>query len=153
MSRRFAHDTDVPADRSRAHLEQLLRAHGCEGFAYGWSQTYDRIEFLFHQRQIRFVLPRPKRDDVALSPAGNQRAPRAIDAALEAENRRRWRALLLVVRAKIEAVESNIASFEQEFLAFIVLPNDQTVGDILVPQLEDGSIARRLLPPGQRQPQ
>jgi hypothetical protein len=152
VSRTYATGTDVPVQRSRAHLEDLLRAHGAEGFAFGWTSDFDRVEFVLHNRRIRFVLPRPKKDKFKLTPSGLLRTDKQIQAAVDAEDRRRWRALLLIVRAKVEAVESGIASFEEEFLAFIVMPNDQTIGDILLPQIEAGTIARKLLPPSQ-QPQ
>lgn len=141
----YAHGSEVPVQRSRAHLEQLLHAHGCEGFGYGWTNTTDRVEFVWQTNRVRFTLPRPVREKFLLTPAGLQRSDKQVQAALEAEDRRRWRALLLVVRAKIEAVESGISIFEEEFLAFIVLPNERTVGEILVPQITDGTIGRKLL--------
>jgi hypothetical protein len=39
------------------------------------------------------------------------------------------------VKAKLEAVESGITSFEDEFLAHVMLPNGGTVSDLLRPQL------------------
>lgn len=33
------------------------------------------------------------------------------------------------------AVEENVVTFEQEFLEFIVLPNGQTVGEYVRPQI------------------
>lgn len=45
-------------------------------------------------------------------------------------------ALALVVKAKLEAVESGISTFEQEFMAHIVLPNGQTTGQWMIPQIE-----------------
>lgn len=149
---KFASGSEVPVQRSRAHLEQLLRAHGAEGFAYGWTVGHDRVEFVWQGQRVRFTLPRPARDKFVLTPTGLQRSEKQIQTAMDGEDRRRWRALLLVVRAKVEAVESGISIFEEEFLAFIVMPNEQTVGEILVPQLADGSISRKLLPPRQ-QPQ
>ena len=41
-----------------------------------------------------------------------------------------------MVQAKLEAVESNITTLEQEFLAHIVLPGGKTFGDEVIPQLE-----------------
>jgi hypothetical protein len=43
--------------------------------------------------------------------------------------RQRWRALALVIKAKLEVVESGISIFEDEFMANIVLPGGDTVGD------------------------
>lgn len=152
MTQRYANGSAVSVQRSRGHLEQLLRAHGAEGFAYGWTTDNDRVEFVWHGQRVRFTLPRQPRVKFSLTPSGLQRSDRQIQSAMEAEDRRRWRALLLVVRAKVEAVESGISIFEEEFLAFIVMPNDQTVGEILVPRIGDGSIGRKLLSPAQ-QPQ
>ena len=146
---KYATGSEVPANRSRGEMEQVLKTHGARGFGYGWTQEFDRVEFLWHDRQIRFVLPRPKLDAFGRTPKGRARTERDRQLAFEAEDRRRWRALLLVIRAKLEAVETGIAVFEEEFLAHIVMPNDQTIGEILLPRLEDGSLAKRLLPPAQ----
>jgi hypothetical protein len=48
----------------------------------------------------------------------------------------RWRALALVIKAKLEAVAAGITTVEQEFLAHIVLPDGHTtVGTWMAPQL------------------
>ncbi|MCI0440386.1 MAG: hypothetical protein L0177_14825 [Chloroflexi bacterium] len=47
-----------------------------------------------------------------------------------------WRSLLICIKAKLEAVETGITSFEDEFLAHFVLPDRSTVGDWLKPQLD-----------------
>ncbi len=88
------------------------RQNHFDGFAYGLTPEQDRVEFLWHQRQIRFALPRPKREAFAVTERGYDRTEKQIQGAMEAEDRRQWRALLLVVRAKLEAVESGIAVFE-----------------------------------------
>lgn len=48
---------------------------------------------------------------------------------------RRWRALLLVTKAKFEAVASGISTVEREFLADLVLPNGRVVQEELAPRL------------------
>ncbi len=62
---------------------------------------------------------------------------RQAQEAYEAEVRRRWRALAAVIKAKLVAVEDNISTMEQEFLAYVVLPNGQTLGEWAGPQLND----------------
>ena len=42
---------------------------------------------------------------------------------------------LLVIKAKLEAVEAQISTIEDEFLAHIALPDGRTVGEWLGPQL------------------
>ena len=63
--------------------------------------------------------------------------------------RQAWRALVL--KAKLEAVEAGITTIEQEFLADMVIPGDVTVGETLLPRLDDALNTGRmpdLLPGG-----
>ena len=118
----YADKTRVPVQRSKNELEALLRRRGAQGFAAAWDQTSDRIEFLREGIRIRFVLPR-----------ATKRSP----TAQEQHDRQRWRALILVIKAKLEAVDSGIAVFEEEFLANIVDErSDRTVGQFLVPRIQ-----------------
>jgi hypothetical protein len=50
---------------------------------------------------------------------------------------RRWRALCLVIKAKLEAVQSGISEFEDEFLANIVLPTGETVLSSIRPRIAE----------------
>jgi hypothetical protein len=150
-TRRYAYDTEVPVERTKRIIELLLQQHGADAYHTGWDAVRDVIEFGWQGKQIRFVLPRPKRDDHALSPAGYARSAKQQQAALEQADRQRWRALYLVVRAKLEAVEAGIAIFEEEFMAFIVVPGtNQTVGEFLVPRIQSGQFdLSRALPAAQ----
>jgi hypothetical protein len=105
---------------------------------YGWVKGRVVIEFVMHARRIRFDLPLPDRDDPRFShtTAGRELPPLQAQQAYEQELRRRWRALALAIRAKLEAVETGITEIESEFLANIVLPDQRTVGQIMVPQVE-----------------
>jgi hypothetical protein len=132
--RRFAETTKVAAGQSRADIEKLLSRHKCQ--AYGTATDYlemkARVQFTAHDRIIRFVvaLPDPKSFRVAEKHAQ--------------EERRIWRSLLLVIKAKLEAVETGIATFEQEFLANIVMPNGRTVAELILPQIADSYASGRM---------
>lgn len=130
----------MPVERSRVQLETLLKDQGAQGFATGWDQQQDRIEFLWKGLQIRFVLPKVK--------------VQRTEAQRAQAERQRWRALYLVVRAKIESVAAGIAVFEQEFLGFIVNPQtNQTLYEQAVPRLSAGEFrADRLLPAANEAP-
>lgn len=137
---RYAAATEVPVVKSKQTIEQLLREHGAEAYHTGWDQTRDIIEFSWRDKQIRFVLPRPKAEDHRRTAQGWTRSARQVEDALRQADRQRWRALYLVVRAKLEAVEAGIAIFEEEFMAFIVVPGrNVTVGELLVPRIQAGS--------------
>jgi hypothetical protein len=105
---------------------------------YGWEESVAVIAFRMKGRMLRFVLPLPDKNapDLRLTPTGRKRTPNAARESYEQAVRQRWRALALVIKAKLEAVESGITSFEREFLGNILLPDGQTAGDWMEPQIE-----------------
>lgn len=145
---RYAAGTDVSSDRSRAEIERTLTRYGARAFSYGWQDDQAAIQFVAHERRIRFVLPLPGRDDreFTLTPTGRDRSRSAAEQAYEQAVRQRWRALALMVKAKLEGVESGIVSFEDEFLAHTVLPSGRTVAEEIAPQVSaaylDGQVRR-----------
>lgn len=136
---RYAESTTVGSDRSRAEIERTLTRYGASSFMYGWDADQALIGFVKDGRQIKFILPMPNRQDREFThtPARNTRRSDAqIEQAFEQAVRQRWRALALVIKAKLEAVEAGIVTFDEEFLAHFVLPGGRTVGDLIVPQIE-----------------
>jgi len=129
---KYASQTTVSQERSRAEIESILWRYGASRFAYGWQGNSAMIAFEANRRRIRFILPFPT--DTPRTPKG--RRPLHPDKALDQEGRRRWRALVLAIKAKLEMVDSGIATFEDEFLAYTVLPNGSTVGEWITPQIE-----------------
>ena len=148
----YAANTEVPVERSRAELERTLSRYGATSFAYGWQASSAVVMFEAHGRRIQFVLPLPDRDDPVFTTYRHSsgrmlnRTEAAAEKAWEQAQRARWRALNLVVKAKLEAVESGITTFEQEFLAHTMLPSGETVGDWIEPQL-DQAYALGTMPP------
>ncbi|HEY5857771.1 MAG TPA: hypothetical protein VIW24_27975 [Aldersonia sp.] len=136
---KYAAATDVAADRSRGEIERTLQRYGARGFMYGWDETRAVVGFVIHDRQVRFVLPLPDRADAEFSrtPTGRERTANAAQDAYDQAVRQRWRALALVLKAKLEAVETGLVTFEQEFLAYLVLPSGETVGDAVMPRVAE----------------
>lgn len=135
----YAASTSVPVDRSRAEIERTLSRYGAASFMYGWDDTRAMVQFSAHDRLIRFLLPLPDRADPVFvyTPSKKQkRHPADVEKAWEQACRQRWRALLLVIKAKLEAVDAGISEFEEEFLAHVVLPDGSTVGQFIRPQIE-----------------
>lgn len=151
MTGRYAADTKVSPEKSKAEIEKTLRRYGCTGFMYGWEVGQAVIAFQAHDKTVKFVLPMPDPDarEFTLTPTGQTRSQSSREQAYEQATRQRWRALALAIKAKLEAVEVGIVSFEDEFLAHFVLPGGQTVGQRLagdITQLE--SPGMKLLGPG-----
>lgn len=134
---RYAESTTVASDRSRAEIERTLERYGASRFMYGWEDGRALIAFDMEGRRVRFVLPLPARhsDEFWKTETGRDRAEAAAMKAWEQATRQRWRALALVIKAKLEAVESGITVFEDEFMAHLVLPSGATVGDWMRPQI------------------
>lgn len=141
MANRYASTTDVSSSRSREEIERTLIRYGASGFAYGWSDDTAQavIGFKMRDRQMRFLLPMLGRDDREFThtPSRNtRRSPAQIDYAYEQAIKQRWRALSLVIKAKLEAVASEIVTFEDEWTMHMVLPNGRTVSEVITAEIE-----------------
>jgi hypothetical protein len=133
---RYAKDTDVPPERSRGEIERTLERYGASAFGYGWTERDAAIQFRIGGRYVKIVVPLPDPDETAFNAAGARMAASQARGAQEKAIRQRWRALLLFVKASLEAVECGIASFEDVFMAHIVLPDGSTLRETLGPQIE-----------------
>ena len=135
---RYAENTSVSSEQSRAEIERTLQRYGATGFMYGWQGATAIVAFEMHGRRIRFNLPLPDRDSEEFWKTPGRKLDRSHSQALatwEQACRQRWRALGLCIKAKLEACEAKITEFESEFMAHIVLPNGSTVGDWMQPQI------------------
>lgn len=142
---RYAERTEVTSSRSRDEIERTLTRYGATAFGYGWDTSGEtpsatvmfEISTPRGTRRVRFVLPMPDRSaaEFARTETGRPRSATAAAEAFDRASRQRWRALVLVIKAKLEAVEAGISTIEEEFLSFIMLPNGSTVGEWVQPQL------------------
>ena len=145
---RYAEQTTVSVERSRAEIEAILCRYGADQFGYARddSRGIASIQFAAKNRQIRFILTLSKRDakEFTTTPARNhKRSAQAIEAAWEQACRQRWRALALCIKAKLEAVDCGISEFEDEFLANIILPGGSTVSQLMRPQIEQAYLTKK----------
>ena len=117
--RRYAERTVVPVDRSRTEFEQLLRKYKATQFGFFEDDEGTTVIFRLQDRMVRQRIPQPQ----------------VSKNRLEAERRRRWRALLLITKAKLELIGSGDSTFEREFLADLMLSNGKTVMEEAGPQI------------------
>lgn len=135
---RYAATTEVSASRSRDEIERTLTRYGADQFLYGWQDDAAVIGFRFNGLRVKFVLPLPSKTERRFT--HHSKGPRTPEAAAkewEQATKQKWRALALVIKAKLEAVESGISVFEDEFMANIVLPDGGSVGDWMRPQIAE----------------
>lgn len=140
--RRHAEGTTVPTEKSKADIERLLTNHGATGFMSAWVDKGGKMEaiiqFTLCERMLKYTVDRPEPeefDKTSTSPRARKRNKDQRVQAAEAEYRRRWRALLLIIKAKLELVAGGDSNFDREFLADIMLPDGGTVGDLVLPKV------------------
>lgn len=142
---KYAKETTVSIAKSRAEIEETVMRYGADQFGSAIDQEHRRAVIQFRIRRaesgllVRFALPMPDPKEDAFTKDRRYSWRTVTDAEstrrYDQTCRQRWRALLLCIKAKLEAVECGITTFEEEFLAHIVLPNGQTMGEHTMPQL------------------
>lgn len=119
---KYAVDTKVPVNQTRAAIETMLTRFGASSFAFMVNPDSAVIMFEFAARRIRFDLPLPKD---------------STEAKMARLHREKWRALFLSIKAKLVSVDTEIETFEEAFLAHVVMANGETVGNAIKPALID----------------
>lgn len=136
----YASKTNVSTESSRAEIERTLRRYGADQFMSGWNNEKAMMAFVVEGRQVRFVVPMPDCNDREFTHTperGLRRTPKQQEEAYEQARRQRWRALSLVIKAKLEAVDAGIVTFEEEFAMHFVLPGGHTVADEVLPAISE----------------
>lgn len=134
----YAQGTEVSIIKSIGELDKLLTKHGATGFAYGRddSTRSTRVMFRIADRMCRFDVTKPDVQDFRRTPTGLVRSLQTATQMADAEERRRWRALVLVVKALLVGVADGVISLSDAFLPYTVLPSGETVGEWAEPQLD-----------------
>jgi hypothetical protein len=137
MAHRYGERTSVPIERSQAELKKLVLGQGATTYLSFEDAGRWCVQFFLDGRLIRLVVPKPNPNDekVLIVQLGKWRTPAQQAVKLDQLGRQCWRALLLIVKAKFEVMSSGISTLEQEFLAHLVLPGGQCIGEWAAPQL------------------
>ncbi|EFL88258.1 hypothetical protein [Ahrensia sp. R2A130] len=124
----YADTTKVPVAQTKTDIEKIVNKYGATSFGVLTSANSAQVAFEMGGRNILFRVDVPEK--------------------VQAE-RSRWRALLLVIKAKLESVEAGIETFENAFLANVMMPDGRTVGEHTGPMIEQhysGDASVPLLP-------
>jgi len=112
----YAERTKVPVTQSKAEIEKLVKRYGADAFAVMERQGRVQIAFSLMGRNILFRMDLPE----------GAQAERSI-----------WRAMTLTIKGKLESAERGIETFEEAFLANIVMPDGRTVSEATRPAIEN----------------
>lgn len=119
----YAENTTVPFERSISEIVTLLRKAGADQIGQMEGRGSFKLQFTMEDRMILFRVAFPSTDEI-MQMCGPRQDPSRVE---EQWRRQRGRALLLVIKAKLESVESEVETFEQAFLANVMLANGQTL--------------------------
>lgn len=137
--RSFADGTDVPKAKTMSELTTLLERFGATGQMIGEMDGHATVAFEARKRRVLIRAPLPNAADAKRARDGRERlrTPAQRANAVKRETDRVWRVLLMSVKAKIVSVADEVETFEQAFMAHVVMPDGLTVGQHLVPRIAD----------------
>lgn len=157
----YAAGTKTSIEASESQIKKMLQREGATRIAILEEPDRAIVAFELKERSIRFNLPLPSRKDQRFTMARvNQHRAMvhrsegaAADLWVQA-CRERWRQLHLCIKAKLESIAQNIETFDEAFLAHVVMPDGYTVGEHTIKemqaQLEGKPMRPLLMPPGER---
>lgn len=109
---KYAKTTTVSVEQTKAEIEVLLKRYKATNYAAGYQGQLAFVMFSFADRAIRFNLFVPNAKDKRFNQGRTNPQRQA-----EQFERSMWRSLLLVIKAKLECVETGIETIEEAFLA------------------------------------
>lgn len=139
--------TSVSVDKSQAEIRKLLLDYGAERFLFGEDVRdgvrWVGIEFGHDGNVVRMSVPLKMPDENPLREKARRATTRTFDQilseAVEQEARRVWRVIFWSLKARMVAVEEQLETFEQAFLAHLVDPaSNMTVWQALAPTVTSG---------------
>jgi hypothetical protein len=147
MTRAYAEGTAVSVEKSKAELEGLLGKHGATQRGIMADDEAGRavVVFVIRDHQYRLEIPLPTLDlckpEDGEEPRGwwgwgEERRNAWIRFERSQQCRERWRAVVLLIKAKLELVRIGVSTIEREFLADLVLPNGDRLEAIIAGQIK-----------------
>lgn len=144
----YAQDTSVPVSKSRLDIEYMLKSIGATEYIQGNSNNIQAIAWTLNGKKYRMIMKIPDMDspEVRITPSKRRRTDAQAKSYYEQLERSMWRQLYIIIKAKLVAVESGIRTLEQEFREDMLLPNGQTVGEYIGPQIEQAYLTGNMPP-------
>ena len=133
----YAQGTSVSANRSVAEISHNVKRFGASEFGYIERPGAALVGFAFQGYRVELGIDLPGPDEFAMTRTGRRRTARQQAEQCAQEARRRWRALAQVVKILCMAVDEGVLTFEEAFLAHLVLGDGRTVGHTLLPRLQE----------------
>ena len=109
----YAETTKVPFERSIAEIIGMVRKAGAEQIGQMEDRDYFAVQFTLGDRMVRFRVPFPSFDEMPKRDGRNHTLSQSQrEGKLDQARRQRGRALMLVIKAKLESVESGVETMD-----------------------------------------
>lgn len=127
--------TSVPVDRSQGQIRKLLNEAGASRLAFSEErgddgQRWAAVAFVIGVHGVRLRVPLKQVDErevrVKLRRARTKTEEQIRDDLYEQEERRIWRVLAWNLKARMVAVQEQVETFEEAFLAHLLDPRTGT---------------------------
>jgi hypothetical protein len=127
--------TKVPTMQSQSEIKKLVMTRGGTGVAFSSAPPFEGFEALMPIDGITYKIR-----ITAQTPADSR--------DIERDQRRIWRVIFYHMKSVFEAAASGVMEFREMMLPYIVTKDDKTVGQHILPKLEQALSGRadRLLP-------
>lgn len=125
---RYAEGTSVSVDSSRGEITGILAKHGVIRMGWGAGPEGDWLGFELAGRSFKLEIKRPTEDEIYDMFPNH----RDTNAKLDQEWRRRWRATVLLLKAKLEFADGDASSIEQELMPYMLLRDGTTLGSAVL---------------------
>lgn len=137
----FAQSTTVSEEKTRNEIQQMLMRVGAQNFGTftDFELRVAIVVFKYQNLNVKMSIPLPDPKERRFTHP--KRGYQPFSAERIAENvqdevRRRWRCLLLALKAKMVATQDGISTFEQEFMPYFVTATGETIYERMAPAIE-----------------
>lgn len=114
----YAKSTTVSVAKTKVQIQSLFEKWGIEEFFFGSSPRGEGVGFKYSERLYKHNVPQPNRGNMT-------------DRQYEQALRQRWRIFYMSLKMKLEEIDSEGMTFEDQFLAMMCLPDGSTVADFM----------------------
>lgn len=148
----YASDTSVSVSRSSGEIQDMVSRAGGTKFATMTEPERATIAFALNDRSIMFELALPKKEQFETRLSRGKRVPNTADRVqklYEQACRSHWRALCLTIKAKLVSVNTGVETFEEAFLAQVVVRDgskSRRFGEIAIRAIADAYSTGKMPP-------
>ncbi len=127
---KYAEKTSVSVSRSTEEIRALVMKHGAKQFGLMEVEKRAVVSFALHDRNVMFEVVLPDRALFKFKKRQNWRGPEERSATEQEKLfaqacRAQWRALLLTIKSKLVSVDAGVETFEEAFLAHVIVPGTE----------------------------